>query len=85
MVVLIIKNRNINCFDCGRQFIENPQKVRIGDDKKTLIARLLLEKISLAGIAGSVSVSPTWLPGYVNQKYAQITSQLKVSVKKKEN
>ena len=58
-------------------------KVTISDETKALIHRLLLERISLAGIAGVTQVSEKLLQDYVNQKYAQIPRQVKVSVKKK--
>lgn len=59
------------CKECGRQFVLNPAKGPISDDKKALIDRLLLERISLAGIARVVGVSESWLQTYVNEKYAQ--------------
>jgi hypothetical protein len=37
---------------------------------RELIDRLLLERISLAGIARAVKVSQQWLQTYVNEKYA---------------
>ncbi len=45
------------CNECGRQFVLNPGKGPISDEKKELIDRLLLERISLAGIARVVGVS----------------------------
>ncbi len=39
------------CHECGRQFVENPEKIVISPEKRELIDRLLLERISLAGIA----------------------------------
>lgn len=77
------KKQKYECKNCGRQFIENPPKVIIGDDITALINRLLLEKISLAGIARSALVSRTWLQGYVNRKYAQMICKMKVSEKGK--
>ena len=50
------------CKDCRKQFVANPKKQKISDEKKELTDRLLLEKISLAGIAGAVLVSEKWLP-----------------------
>lgn len=43
----------------------------------------MLEKIPLAGIARAVLVSKTWLQKYVNNKYAQIPQEIKVSEKPK--
>lgn len=45
------------CHECGRQFVEQPQKKVIDSATRQLIDRLLLEKISLAGIARAVQVS----------------------------
>ncbi len=47
------------CHECGRQFIENPVKKVIDQATRELIDRLLLERISLAGIARVVQVSAT--------------------------
>ncbi len=73
------EKQNRKCNFCGRQFVLDPMKSRISDDTKGLIDRLLLERISLAGIAG---VSERWLQTYVNQKYENV--QRAVSVKKRE-
>jgi hypothetical protein len=48
----------------------------ISDEKKALIDRLLLERISLAGIARSVGVSECWLQNYVNKKYAAVPREI---------
>lgn len=48
-------------FAYGRQFIENPQKKVVNQATRELIDRLLLELISLAGIARAVKVSERWL------------------------
>lgn len=58
------------------------QKV-IDRETLALIDRLLLEKIPLAGIARAVQVSETWLQNYVNNKYAQVSQEIKVSPKSK--
>jgi IS1 family transposase/transposase-like protein len=68
---------------CGRQFVENPTNKVISSQTKDLIARLLLEKISLAGIARSTGVSQKWLQDYVNNKYASIERTVKVKPQKK--
>lgn len=85
----IVKNGSIAngkqkylCKNCGRQFVLNPQKQPISDEKKELIDKLLLEKIPLAGIARVCGVSECWLQNYVNKKYESI--EKKVKVKKKE-
>lgn len=67
--------QRFKCRDCGRQFVEHPSK--------KVIDRLLLERISLAGIARATQVSEQWLPTYVNEKYAQVPRQVQVSSKKR--
>jgi IS1 family transposase len=71
------------CKECRRQFVEDPQDCRIPDATKALIDRLLLERISLAGIARAVSVSERWLQTYVNEKYAGQPRQVQVRSKPK--
>ena len=41
--------QRFKCRECGRQFIENPQKKIIDKGTRELVDRLLLERISLAG------------------------------------
>jgi insertion element IS1 protein InsB len=77
------KKPKYKCQTCGRQFVENPTKKVISSATKDLIDRLLLEKISLAGIARSTGVSQKWLQDYVNNKYASIERTVKVKPKKK--
>jgi transposase-like protein len=86
----IVKNGRIHnkkpkykCQSCGRQFVENSTNKVISSQTKDLIDRLLLEKISLAGIARSTGVSQKWLQDYVNNKYASIERTVKVKPKKK--
>lgn len=43
--------QRFKCQDCGRQFIKNPQRKVVDQATRELIDRLLLERISLAGIA----------------------------------
>ena len=64
--------QRFKCHDCGRQFVENPTKVVIDQEKRELIDRLLLERISLAGIARVARVSERWLQTYFNEKYALV-------------
>ena len=60
----VIKNGSIHngkpkhqCKCCDRQFISKPSKIFISDETKQLIDRLLLERISLRGIARVTGVS----------------------------
>lgn len=75
----VVKNGNLAngkpkhmCKDCRRQFVLNPKKQKISEEKKELIDRLLLERIPLAGIARVVGVSERWLQTYVNSKYESV-------------
>ena len=44
----------------------------IEQETRELIDRLLLERISLAGIARAILISQQWLQTYVNEKYAGV-------------
>ena len=63
--------------------MKDPQNKIIDDATKQLIDKLLLEKLSLAGIARVTDVSEPWLQNYVNNKYANVPRKLRVSPKKK--
>jgi IS1 family transposase/transposase-like protein len=71
------------CKDCGYQFVLNPIKHSVSLDIKLLIDKLLLERISLRGIARVTGVSWSWLQNYVNNKLSRIPKQIKVSAKSK--
>ncbi len=75
--------QNYKCRDCGRQFVQDPQNKVIDQITKTLIDKLLLEKIPLAGIARVAGVSEPWLQSYVNEKYRNVPRQVKVQAKKR--
>jgi len=75
--------QRFKCKDCGRQFVEHPTKKVISQETRNWIDRLLLERISLAGVARAAQVSEQWLQTYVNEKYAQVPRQVEVSPKKK--
>lgn len=75
--------QRFKCHDCGRQFIEQPTKKVIDQANRELIDRLLLERISLAGIARAAQVSEQWLQTYVNEKYAQVPRRVQVAQKKR--
>ena len=68
--------QNHLCKDCGRQFVLNPIVSPISDEVKSLIDRLLLERIPLAGIARAAEVSESWLQTYVNEKYRDVSRTL---------
>jgi len=87
----VIKNGRIHtgkqkwmCKDCKRQFVLDPQWRRVSVETKGLIDKLLLEDISLAGIARVTGVSEPWLQAYVNDKSATVPRTVHVSAKKKD-
>jgi len=64
----LVKNGTIHngkpkwkCKECGRQFVINSAQHHISDQTKQLIDKLLLERISLAGIVCVTDVSLRWL------------------------
>jgi transposase-like protein len=75
--------QRFKCHHCGRQFIEQPTKKVINQVTRELIDRLLLERISLAGIARAAQVSEQWLQTYVNEKYAKVPRQVQATPKKR--
>jgi insertion element IS1 protein InsB len=76
------KKQKYKCKECQRQFVKDPTKKFINDDLKGLIDKLLLEKISLAGISRATGVSEKWLQDYVNVKYEKTPREIKVTSKK---
>ena len=86
----VIKNGTIHtgkpkwkCKDCGRQFIANPTQRRITEQTKQTIDKLLLERVSLAGIVRVTGVSARWLQDYVNTKYAAVPRSVSVTEQKR--
>lgn len=71
------------CRSCGRQFVKNPTNKTINSATRALVDRLLLERISMAGIARAVQVSEQWLQDYVNLKAAQTPQEAQVRPKKR--
>lgn len=74
--------QNYKCRECGCQFVEDPQWRLISDETKGIVDRLLLEKISLAGIARALQISELWLQQYVNQKFKTMPQEVQVRPKK---
>ncbi len=84
----LIKNGSVHngkpkhqCKNCGYQFVANPTKTTVLSETKQLIDRLLLERISLRGIARVTQVSWSCLQDYVNQRLAHTPHQIGISVK----
>src|SRR6266403_5201978 len=53
--------QNHRCKVCGRAFVLNPEHQVITEEQRTLIERLLLERISLRGSCRAVGVGLRWL------------------------
>jgi IS1 family transposase len=60
-----------------------PRHQPISEETRELIDRLLLEKISLAGIVRATGVSQRWLQYYVNKKLGAVKRQVEVKSKKR--
>jgi IS1 family transposase len=60
-----------------------PRHQPVEEETRELIDRLLLEKISLAGIVRATGVSPRWLQYYVNKKLGAVKRQVEVKSKKR--
>ena len=71
------KKKNL-CKDCGRQLTVNPTRPRISEETWHLVDRLLLEKLSLAGIARATGISASQLQLYMNRKYQEIPHEVQV-------
>ena len=72
------KKQKFLCKECGRQFIEKPEKKQITLEQKQRVQKLLLERISLRGITRSLEISMTWLQKFVNSLYRSVPLELKV-------
>ena len=75
--------QSFKCGDCARQFVSAPRHQPISEETRKLIDKLLLEKISLAGICRTTGVSERWLQYYVNKKLGAVNRQVEVKSKKK--
>ena len=76
--------RKYACKACGRQFVEHSEQKLISAETRELVDKLLLERISLAGIVRVTGVSLRWLQYYVNQKYESQPQHINAPSKKKD-
>src|SRR5262245_766750 len=70
--------QNHQCKACGRQCVLHANNRVIGDEQRTLVERLLCEKISLHGICRAVGVSIRWLMGFMAARFAALPDHLHV-------
>lgn len=75
--------QNHKCRDCGRQFVLNPTWKALTPEQYALIDRMLLERVSLAGIARILQISKDTVQRYVNRKAAACSRHIEVSEKPK--
>ena len=70
--------QNHQCRDCGRQFVQCCEQCLLSEDKRGLIERLLVERISLRGICRAVGVKLKWLLGFLLQCVEALPDHLHV-------
>jgi insertion element IS1 protein InsB len=70
------------CKDCGRQYIEGSEYKHISKDTYDLIEKLLLERLSLAGISRAAGISAKRLQDFVNQLFSRVVLQVLVTPKR---
>ena len=63
---------------CGRQFVVHADTRVIAEDQRTLVQRLLCEKISLHGICRAVGVSMRWLINFMMIRLKALPDHLHV-------
>ncbi|HEY5864840.1 MAG TPA: IS1 family transposase [Candidatus Tectomicrobia bacterium] len=70
--------QNHQCKVCDRQFVLQADNRVIDEEHRTLVERLLCEKISLHGICHAVGVSIRWLMGFIVARCAVLPDHLHV-------
>src|SRR6266446_10438488 len=70
--------QNHQCKACGRQFVLHADNRVITEEQRTLVERLLCEKISLHGICRAVGVSIRWLINFIATSFATLPDHLHV-------
>jgi insertion element IS1 protein InsB len=66
------------CKACGRQFVLDAANHVITAEQRTLVERLLGEKISLHGMCRAVGVSLRWLMDFIVVRLAALPDHLSV-------
>lgn len=70
--------QNHRCKACGRAFVLTPENHVITEEQRTLIERLLLERISLRGICRAVGVGLQWLLQFMRARFQAAPADLNV-------
>lgn len=68
--------QNHLCRNCGRQFVEDSQ--RLSEEDRQMIKRLLLERLSLLGICRVMDISLRWLLSFIADLYESLPDDLYV-------
>ena len=83
MVALALRSKILNVEIVEDNSSWLPDINRFHQQQSWLIDRVLLEKISLAGIVRATGVSERWLQYYVNKKLGAVKREVEVKSKKK--
>jgi insertion element IS1 protein InsB len=70
--------QNHQCKACGRPFVVDTTRQVIDDAHRTVVERLLCEKISLQGICRAIGVSIRWLMDFMVARFAAVPERLHV-------
>ena len=70
--------QNHRCRRCGRALVLNPENHIISEEQRTLIARLLLERISRRGICRAMGVGLRWLLQFMDKQFRRAPAHLHV-------
>src|SRR5262245_66404305 len=70
--------QNYRCKMCGRRFVVDATNRVIDIEQRTLVERLLCEKISLRGICRALGVSIRWLMDFMVARFAAVPDHLHI-------
>jgi len=65
--------QNHLCRDCGRQFVLDPRRGPVGDEKRQLVERMLLERLGIRAIARVTRLSRSWVQRFANELFRERT------------
>ena len=75
--------QSYKCRDCRRRFVLTPKSLPLNDEERALLERLLLERLSIAGIARVMQRSKSCIQNYVNANAKTISQKVEVTKKLK--
>ena len=71
--------QNHQCKDCGHRFVQClDHQYLLSEEKRDLIERLLLERISLRGICRVIGIGLKWLLGFIVNCFEALPDHLTV-------